>query len=68
MISVIHHSNRSLDYSLECTYIMTPEMKMDCRWMYNNVKGMNKSVLVAMTMTAAVVVQLMLERDGGVHH
>ena len=32
------------------------------------VQGMNKSVLVEMAMTGAGVVQLMPERDGGVHH
>ena len=33
-----------------------------------NVQGMNKSVLVAMATTGTGVVQLMPERDGGMHH
>ena len=39
-------------------------LQMDVQY----VQGLNKSVLVAMTMTGAGVVQLMPERDGGVHH
>ena len=39
-------------------------LQMDVQY----VQGMNKSVLVAMAMTGAEVVQIMAERDGGVHH
>ena len=61
MISAIHPSNRSLDYSLG--YIQYYTRNKDGLQM-----DVNKSVLVAMTMASAGVVQLLQERDGGVHH
>ena len=39
-------------------------LQMDVQY----VQGMTKSALVAVAMTGAGVVQLMPERDGGVHH